>query len=145
MPKGTVRNKPGAGMSKQTTIRTGDMDNNRGTINIAGESVVTGLSAAEVARLFREINSDIDKKSKTTQAKKKKIKAEVKEIKAAVADAAGNDRQLKGFLAERFRNIARMAPDALDVVVAALANPLAGLGVAAKKIADKAREDAKAT
>jgi hypothetical protein len=35
-----------------------------------------------------------------------------------------------------------MAPDILDVVVATLVNPLAGLGVAAKKIADKAKEEA---
>jgi hypothetical protein len=33
-----------------------------------------------------------------------------------------------------------MAPDILDVVVATLGNPLAGLGVAAKKIAKKAKE-----
>ena len=44
----------------------------------------------------------------------------------------------KGFLARSFHNIARMAP---DVAVATLANPLAGLGVAVKKIAEKAKED----
>ena len=33
-----------------------------------------------------------------------------------------------------------MAPDMLDVIVAALANPLVGLGVAVKKIAEKAVE-----
>jgi hypothetical protein len=47
----------------------------------------------------------------------------------------------EGFLARRFRNIARMAPDVLDVVVATLGNPLAGLGVAVKKIAEKAKEE----
>ena len=34
-----------------------------------------------------------------------------------------------------------MAPDVLDVIVATLGNPLAGLGVAAKKIAEKAKEE----
>ena len=46
----------------------------------------------------------------------------------------------EGFLSRRLRNIARMAPDVLDVVVATLANPLAGLGVAAKKLAEKEAE-----
>jgi len=35
----------------------------------------------------------------------------------------------------------KWAPDVLDVVVATLANPLAGLGVAVKKIAEKAKEE----
>lgn len=43
----------------------------------------------------------------------------------------------------RFRNISRMAPDLLDAVVAELANPLAGLGVAVRKIAEKAKEETK--
>jgi hypothetical protein len=47
----------------------------------------------------------------------------------------------EGFLSRHFRNIARMAPDLLDVIVATLTNSLAGLGVAVKKIADKAREE----
>ncbi len=47
----------------------------------------------------------------------------------------------ESFLSRRFRNIARVAPDILDVVVATLTNPLAGLGLVATKIAEKARED----
>jgi hypothetical protein len=35
-----------------------------------------------------------------------------------------------------------MAPDVLDLVVAALGNPFAGLGVAFKKIAETAKEEA---
>jgi hypothetical protein len=36
-----------------------------------------------------------------------------------------------------------MELEVLDVVVAPLANPLAGLGVAVKKIAEKAKEETK--
>ena len=43
----------------------------------------------------------------------------------------------------RSRNIARIAPDMLDMVVATLANPLAGLGMVVKKIAEKAKEETK--
>jgi hypothetical protein len=49
----------------------------------------------------------------------------------------------EGFLSRRFRNIARMPPDILDLVVAMLANPLSGLGVAARNIAEKAKEETK--
>jgi hypothetical protein len=47
----------------------------------------------------------------------------------------------EGFLSRRFRNIARMAPDLLNVVVATLTSLLAGLGVAAQKIAEKAKAE----
>lgn len=68
----------------------------------------------------------------------------MEEIQSAVAEAVQtNEKVHEGFLSRRFRNIARMAPDVLDLVAAMLANPLAGLGVAVKKIAEKARENLK--
>ena len=57
--------------------------------------------------------------------------------------AKKNEKVDEGFLSCRFRNIARMAPDVLDVVVATLVSPLAELGVAVKKIAEKAKEETK--
>jgi hypothetical protein len=66
----------------------------------------------------------------------------VKEIQITITEAAQKNNQMdEGFLPRRFRNIARMAPDVLDVVVATLANPLAGLGAAVKKISQKAKEE----
>jgi len=47
----------------------------------------------------------------------------------------------KRFLFRRFRNIAGMASDVLDVVVATLGNPLAALGVAVKEITQKAKQE----
>ena len=68
----------------------------------------------------------------------------MQEIQSTVTEAAQkNEKVDEGFLSRRFRNIARMAPDVLDLVVAMLANPLAGLGVAVKKIAEKAKEETK--
>ena len=61
---------------------------------------------------------------------------------AIAAEATQKNEKLdEGFLSRRFRNIAPMAPDVLDVVVATVANPLAGLGVAVKKIAEKAKQE----
>lgn len=47
----------------------------------------------------------------------------------------------EAWLTKRFRNIARMGPDILDVVTAALVNPAAGVAMTVKKIAEKARAD----
>jgi cell division septum initiation protein DivIVA len=112
--------------------------------NITTHHTVTGLSAAEIKQLFDQLYTSIDARAETPKADKEDLKAEVKEIQATVTEAAQKNEKLdEGFLSRRFRNIARMAPDVLDLVVAMLANPLAGLGVAVKKIAEKAKEETK--
>jgi hypothetical protein len=133
--------------NKQTSIKVGDISDISGHVNVAGGNImthhtVTGLSAAEIKQLFDGLYAAIDRRANTSAAEKEDIKAEVKEIQSTVTQAAEkNEKVDESFLSLRFRNIARMAPDVLDVVVATLGNPLVGLGVAAKKIADKAKEE----
>ncbi len=118
-------------------------------MNIAGGNITThhtttGLNAAEIKHLFDGIYTAIETQVNTPEVDKEDLKAEAKEIQSAVTEAAQkNEKVDEGFLSRRFRNIARMAPDVLDLVVAMLANPLAGLGVAVKKIAEKAKEKAR--
>jgi ATP-dependent Lon protease len=129
--------------SKRTNVRVGNISNVSGNVNIAGGNIAThqtttGLSAAEIKALFDQLYAKIDARPETPAADKEDLKAEVKEIQAAVTEAAKENKKMdESFLVRRFRNIARMAPDILDVVVAMLANPLAGLGVAIKKIAER--------
>jgi hypothetical protein len=102
------------------------------------------LSAEAIRQLFLDIYRDIDGLQGTAPATKYDLKAEVKEIQGTATEAAQkNEKVDEGFLSRRFRNIARTAPDVLDRVVAMLANPLAGLGMAVKKIAEKAKEETK--
>ena len=128
-------------------VSVGDISNVGGNVNVAGGNIsthqtTTGLSVADLQQLFHGIYKDIDTRPELPKADKEDIKAEVREIQSTVTAAAQNNTKVdESFLARRFRNIARMAPDLLDVVVATLANPLAGLGVAAKKISDKAKEE----
>ena len=130
--------------AKRTSVRVGNISNISGKVNVAGGNITThetttGLSAAEIKGLFDQLYTKIDARPDTPLTDREDLKAEVKEIQATVMEAAKEDKPVdESFLARRFRNIARMAPDILDVVVATLANPLAGLGIAIKKIAEKA-------
>ncbi|MEP0807258.1 MAG: hypothetical protein HRF47_17385 [Chloroflexota bacterium] len=132
---------------KRPTVKIGNITDITGTVNIAGGNITTyhtttGLNEAEIKQLFDGLYSAIETNAKTLPADKEDLKAEVKEIQAIVTEAMQkNEKMDEGFLLRRFRNIARMAPDMLDVIVATLGNPLAGLGVAVKKIAHKAKEE----
>jgi hypothetical protein len=132
---------------KGTGIDIGDISDISGNVNVAGGNITThhtttGLSATEIKQLFDQLYSKIEARPETPTADKEDLKAEVKEIQVTVSEAAQkNEKVDEGFISRRFRNIARMAPDVLDVVVATLGNPLAGLGVAVKKIAEQAKEE----
>jgi len=146
-PKKTKRTPP-----KEPTIRVGNISNVRGNLTVAGRDVITktttttGLGGKELKPLFDQLYAAIEASAKASSATKEDLKAEVKGIQETVAEAAKENKKVdEGFLAQRFRNIARMAPDILEVAVATLGDPLAGLGVAAKKIAEKAKEETKAS
>jgi hypothetical protein len=135
--------------SQGANIKVGNISGVSGEINIAGGDIasnktVYGLSAAEIEKLFDRLYTAIETNAKTSHANKEDLKAEVQEIQSTVTEAAQkNEKVEESFLSRRFRNIARVAPDMLDVVVATLSSPLAGLGVAVKKIAEKAKEEIK--
>lgn len=132
---------------KLTSVRVGNISEISGNVNVAGGDITThhtttDLSAAEIRQLFDDLYAKIETRPETPAADKEDLKAEVKEIQATVAEAVQkNEKVDEGFLSRRFRNIARMAPDVLDVIVATLGNPLGGLGVAVRKIAEKAKEE----
>lgn len=136
-------------LSKKTNIKVDNISGVSGAVNIAGGNITThqtntGLSAVEIKQLFNQLYTVIESNKKVSPTKKEDLKAEVQEIQSTVTEAAQkNEKVDESFLSRRFRNIARMAPDVLDVVVATLGNPLAGLGVAVKKIAEKAKEETK--
>ena len=135
--------------AKSANVRVGNLSDISGTVNIAGGDIktystqtTTGLSAGEIRQLFDLLYARIEARPETPLAAKQDLKADVKEIQTAVTEAVQKSEKVdESFLSRRFRNIARMAPDLLEVVVATLGNPLSGLGVAVKKIADKAKEE----
>jgi hypothetical protein len=134
--------------AEQTTIvRVGNISDVTGNVNVAGGNItthntVTGLSVSDIKQLFDDLCQEIDRQASASASDKEDIKEEVREIQSTVTQAVQKNEPVdESFIARRFRNIARMAPDILDVIVASLANPLAGLGVAVKKIAEKAKAE----
>lgn len=93
-----------------------------------------GAGAAEAAELFEKLFAAIEKNPKLSQEEKADVKAEVEEVKA---EAEKGEEASESFLTRRLRSIGRMAPDILEVVLATIGNPAAGLGLVAKKVADK--------
>jgi hypothetical protein len=132
--------------SQSGGVRTGKISNVGRDVRMAGRDMVThettGLQADEIKELFEPVYRSIDSRADMSKGNKEDLKTDVKEIQTAVTEAKQQNQKVEeSFLLRRFRNIARMAPDLLDVVVATLVNPLAGLGVAVKKLAEKAKQD----
>lgn len=101
-----------------------------------------GLSTSQIQTLFAPLYDAIAASPHASPATRVDLKEDVEKIQSTVVEAAKQNKPIDvGFLAQRFRSIARMAPDILDVVVATLGGPLAGMGVALSKIAQKAKEE----
>ena len=112
---------------------------NARNVNIAsGENSTAGsfitLQEEYVQYIFEKIKS----RPETVEIDKEDLKAAVEEVRAE--DRKGAEAS-ESFIGQRLRNIRRIAPDILDVVLAAIGNPVAGFGMVAKKVAEKMKED----
>jgi hypothetical protein len=126
---------------KPREIRTGGGSYIEGKVDTGGGDFVgrdqyktTSSGTAEAAALFEKIFTAIDEHSRLNPVEKEDLKSQVEEVKA---EAAKGDQADESFLSRRLRNIQRMAPDILDVVLATLGNPAAGFGLAVRKIAER--------
>lgn len=133
--------------SARESVRVGDISDVKGNVNIAGrnihQKITTGLTGTEIKQLFDTVYNRIETRPDTSTSKKEDLKADVQQIQLIVTEAAQKDKKVdETLLSRHFRNIARMAPDIVDVIVATVAHPLAGLGALVKKIAQKAKEEA---
>ena len=63
-------------------------------------------------------------------------------MKEIEAEAAKGDKADEGFLARRLRNLRRMAPDILDVMIASMGGPGSAGTAILKKLMAKAKEEA---
>ncbi|HEY84542.1 MAG TPA: hypothetical protein G4N96_05450 [Chloroflexi bacterium] len=121
----------------KTTV--GDVSNSAAAIGKGAQAALNqGVSGEALADFFASIARQISDDPKLRPADKADAKAELAEIEEAAAE---DPEALKdSFLSRRLRNIERAAPDIIDVILATLANPVAGLGVVGAKIKAKAEE-----
>ena len=106
---------------------------------ITGDHNVVGATVNLQVQYLEHIYQAIEQRPDTDPLDQEDLKAAVDEIKAE--DEKG-DQADETFIARRLRNIQRMAPDILEVVLTTIGNPLARFGVVARKVAEKMRAEA---
>ncbi len=126
-------------------------DRGSGVVNISGSTVdnstvvghdqntVTSASltlAEYMAKWRQEMQRDIDGIPEMSPAEKQEAKDQVVKVEHEAAKGAQAD---KLYLQKLINVLGVMAPDIFEVAVATLANPLAGAGLAVKKIGDRAK------
>lgn len=90
---------------------------------------------------FSTIFQQIEGKRDLPQVEKSDLKSELKTFEDE--DKKGPEAN-EGFLAQRLRNIRRIAPNILEAATAIILNPATGFGTIAKKVAEKIKAEANA-
>lgn len=112
--------------------------------SVQGSNIVIGSNntvtnnSVNIAPLFDELYRKLDTHKDLAPETKRDVKEELKEIQSAL-EASQPD---ESFLARRFRNLKRMAPDIADVALETLKNPIGGVAEIIKKVAKRAVEEA---
>jgi hypothetical protein len=101
-------------------------------------SLQTGISGKDLAEIFAPIYENIESRPPDPLVEKDEIVDQVKRIESEVATG---EKAEPAKIERWLRNLATMAPDILDVTVAAITGPAAGIYVAIRKIAQKVKEE----
>jgi hypothetical protein len=98
-----------------------------------------GVSGEDLASLFAQVYRQIEARPEDPDVDKEELAETVQKVEQEAAKGeAANPTKIERWL----RFLGGMAPDILDVTVACLTNPLAGVGTVIHKIAEKARAEA---
>jgi len=108
------------------------------TTIVTGNNNIVSSTVTLQKQYMQQIYTAIAERPNTDPLDKEDLKALVDEIKAE--DDKG-DQADESFIARRMRNIQRMAPDILEVIIATITNPVAGFGMVAKKVAEKMKAE----
>ncbi|MBI2331241.1 MAG: hypothetical protein HYU84_03600 [Chloroflexi bacterium] len=111
----------------------------QGSNIVIGNKNTVSNSSVNIAPLFDEIYKKLDVKKDLKPQEKEDVYADLKELQKELEKPEPNET----FLARRFRNIKRMAPDIADIALETLKNPISGVVEVIKKVTKKMGEDAK--
>ncbi len=98
-----------------------------------------GVDAAQLSALFDKIYQHIEARPEDPNVDKEELTSVVKNVEKEVAKG---ERANQTKLARWMDNLAKMAPDILDVALASLGGPVTGFTMVFKKIAERARATA---
>jgi hypothetical protein len=100
-------------------------------------TVTQGLGGDELARLFAAVYQQVEARREDPNVDKEELTGTVQKVQEEAAKGeAANPTKVERWLG----NLAEMAPDILEVTVACLTNPAAGVAAVIRKVAEKARE-----
>ncbi len=125
------------GRDKNTTVGQGGVVIGGSVSNsniVTGNNNVVASTITQKEEYIQNIYERIESRPDTEPVDKEDLKSAVAEI--AEEDAKGENAD-ESFIARRLRNIQRIAPDILEVALATIANPAAGFGMVAKKVAER--------
>jgi len=105
---------------------------------VVGNNNTTSNQTAQLTQRFEIIYRAVEESQTLKPADKEDVKAELAEIQTALAEPQPDE----SFLARRFRNVQRMAPEIMEVAFETLKNPISGVAEVIKRIAKRAAEDA---
>jgi hypothetical protein len=91
-------------------------------------------------RLVEFVYNEIEKKQQLATDEKTDLKQDVKELHGEFSKNEGID---ESFVKRRLKNISKMAPDILDIILTTVASPTAGFSKVAMKIAEKIKSSPK--
>lgn len=108
--------------------------------DIAGGDIVktTGVTADEIAKLFKELDARIAQLP--AEVDKAEVKEAVDAIKGEVQkEASGDEKPDETKVKFSAQALLKMAPDILEVAAASLASPAAGVAAIIRKVINKAK------
>ena len=105
---------------------------------VSGNNNIISNHSINIAPLFETIYHFVVTHPKLQPSKKQDAKEELQEIQTALEEPKPDE----NFIARRFRNIKRMAPEIVEVAFETLKNPVGGVAEVIKRIAKKMAEDA---
>ncbi len=121
---------------KDSNLSAGD-----GSIVIGGDvehsNIILSNQRIDLSLFFENIHQAVEKNDKLASSDKEDVKAELQEIQTALEEPKPDE----NFLARRFRNIKRMAPEIVEVAFETLNNPIGGVAEVVKRVANKVAED----
>lgn len=126
-------------VGRDRSVSAGD-----GSVVIGGNAIQSTIITGDHNRVqnaskFSTIYTQVDDRTDLSATDRSDLKSELQTFEDE--DKKGPESN-EGFLAQRLRNVKRIAPDILDVAIATIANPAAGFGMIAKKVAEKMKAEA---